>query len=302
MHKFIFCFILALSTSFVFSQELFCDVSISAPDASKITSDAKVFKTLENAISEFMNTTKWTTNTYAESEKIDCSVFIAIKEQSGEIYSGSFTIISKRPVFNSDYNTTVMNIIDNDIVFTYKEFQAIEIADNQFVSNLSHLLAFYANMMIGIDHETFENKGGEIHLQKALDLVNTVSSTDGSRYKGWKSIDNNKRSRYWLITNLMNPRYELFRTAQYKYYREGLDNFYNDDILARKNIKLALADLAKISLDDPNLSLMQMWSDSKSKETIDIYKDAPEAEKKEIVNILRKVDPVNADKYKVISK
>lgn len=302
MHKFLFSFFLALSTSFVFGQELFCDVSVSAPDASKITSDPKVFKTLENAILEFMNTTKWTTNTYAESEKIDCSIFIAIKSQSGDNYSGSVTIVSKRPVFNSDYNTTVLNIIDNDIVFNYKEFQAIEIAENQFVSNLSHVLAFYANIVIGMDNETFEKKGGEVYLQKALDLVNIVSSSEGGVYKGWKSIDNNKRSRYWLITNLMNPRYELFRNVQYQYYREGLDNFYTDEVLARKNIKIALEDLAKISQDDPNMSLMQMWSDTKSKETIDIYKDAPDAEKKEIVNVLRKVDPVNADKYKAISK
>lgn len=302
MYKSLFSFILVFSTSFIFSQELFCDVSISAPDASKITTDQKVFKTLENAIFAFMNTTKWTTKTYTESEKIECSIFIAIKAQSRDSYSGSFTIVSKRPVFNSDYNTSVLNIIDNDIVFNYKEFQAIEIAENQFVSNLSHILAFYANMVIGMDQETFEDKGGEIYLQKALDLVNMVSSSDGQKYKGWKSIDKNKRSRYWMVTNLMNPRYSLFRKAQYQYYREGLDNFYSDEVLARNNIKIALENLAKISLEDPNLSLMQMWSDTKSKETIDIYKDAPDAEKKEIINILRKVDPVNADKYKVISK
>lgn len=302
MQKFLFSFILIFSTSLAFAQELFCDVSISAPDASKITTDQKVFKTLENAISEFMNTTKWTTESYSENEKIDCSLFLAIKEQSGDSYSGSITIVSKRPVFNSDYNTSVINIIDNDVVFTYKEFQAIEIAENQFISNLSHILAFYANMIIGMDHETFEKKGGETYLLKALDLVNIVSSSDGQKYKGWKSIDKNKRSRYWMVTHLMNPRYELFRTAQYKYYREGLDNFYTDEVLARKNIKIALENLAKISLDDPNLSLMQMWSDTKSKETIDIFKDAPDAEKMEITNILKKVDPVNADKYKVISK
>ena len=91
-----------------------------------------------------------------------------------------------RPVFNSDYKSTIINIIDNDVVFTYKEFQAIELGENQFISNLSHILAYYANMVIGMDHETFEKKGGEIYLQKALDLGNSVA--DDLLDKGAKAI------------------------------------------------------------------------------------------------------------------
>jgi len=302
MKKLIYTLLLLVITQLSFSQELLCEVSVVAPDVSKIQSDPKVFKTLENAISEFMNNTKWSTEVYGDNEKIDCSIFIAIKKQTGNFYSGTLTLISKRPVFNSSYQTTILNIIDNDILFSYKEFEPIEIAENQFVSNLSHLLAFYANMIIAMDKETFENKGGEIYLQKANELVNVVGSANGSKYKGWRSVDKNKRSRYWLVTNLLNPRFENFRTAFYQYYREGLDNFYSDDVLARTNIKKALQNLAKVSLDDPNISIMQMWSETKSKETIEMFKGAPEGEKTAIVNLLKKVDPVNANKYDVIMK
>ncbi len=302
MQKLFYSLILLLTINISMAQELLCEVSVVAPDATKIQTDPKVFKTLENAIQDFMNTTKWTSETYGEHEKIECSIFIAIKSESGSTYSGSMTVISKRPVFNSNYKTSVLNHIDNDIVFTYKEFEAIEIADNQFVSNLSHLLAFYANLIIGMDNETFAEKGGEAYLQKANDLVNLVSGNDAKRYKGWKAFDKNKRSRYWLITNLLNPRYEPFRIAQYKYYRKGLDNFYTDDVLARKNIKTSLEDLAKVSLDDPNISIIQLWIDTKSKETIDIFKEAPSSEKTAIINLLKKIDPVNANSYKAIGK
>lgn len=298
--KKIFYTILFLTTiNFVISQELICDVSVSAPDVTKVSADPKTFKTLENQIREFMNNTKWTSETYGENEKIECSLFIAIKSQTGNTFSGTFTLVSKRPVFNSNYNTTVLNIIDNDIKFSYKEFEPIEISEGQFVTNLSHLLAFYANIIIGMDNETFAKEGGEVYLQKAQDLVNLASTTS---YTGWKSRDKNKRSRYWLITSLMNPRYSTFREAQYTYYRLGLDNFYNDEKLARQNIKAALELLAKVSLDDPNITIIQMWNETKQQEVIDIYKSAPQDEKTAIVNILRKVDPVNANKYKVISK
>lgn len=285
------------------AQELLCTVSVSAPDASKITTDPKVFKTLENTVTQFMNATKWTSDVYEENEKINCNIFIAIKSQSGTSnYSGSISIVSKRPVFNSDYETTVLNIIDNDFNFIYKEFEPIEVAENQFVSNLSHVLAFYANIIIGMDYETFSEKGGEKYFLKAQEMTNNISANDAKNYPGWKAYDKNKRSKYWLVTNLLNTRYDNYRKAHYLYYRQGLDNFYTDETLAKKNIKDALELLAKISLDDPNIYIMQMWSESKSKETIDMFKGATDAEKTEIINILRKVDPVNADKYNTISK
>ncbi len=272
MLKIYYTLILSLIIQVSFSQELRCDVSVIAtPKDNKtvIQTDPKVFKTLENQIREFMNNTKWTSETYAEHEKIECSVFLTITSEKGSSYSGRLIVISKRPVFNSDYKTTVLNLIDNDISFIYKEFEPIEISENQFVSNLSHVLAFYANTIIGMDNETFQEKGGEIYLQKAMDLVNLASNKN---YKGWKSRDTNKRSRYWLITNLLNPRFENFRKAQYQYYRNGLDNFYSDEVLARENIKKGLQLLAKVSQDDPNISIMQMWSETKSKETIDMFK------------------------------
>lgn len=300
--KNILSFLFIFISTYSFAQELICEVNVVAPDASKISSDPKVFETLENTIFEFMNNTKWTSEVFEDNEKIECSIFIGITNQSGNNYSGSITVISKRPVFNSDYKTTILNIIDNDFVFSYKEFEAIEIAENQFVSNLSHTLAFYANMIIAMDYESFSENGGETYLLKAQDLTNTISSTEAKSYPGWKSYDKNKRSKYWLVTNLLNPRYIDYRKAIYQYYRLGLDNFYDDPVLARTNIQKALGLLAKISQDDPNIYIMQMWSETKSKETIDMFKGAPAAEKTEAVNILRKVDPVNANKYNVILK
>lgn len=286
-----------------YAQELICEVNIVAPDASKVTADPKVFKTLENTVMEFMNNTKWTSEVFEENEKIECSIFIGVKEQSGNNYSATITIISKRPVYNSDYKTTVLNIIDNDFRFSYTEFEPIELGENQFISNLSHTLAFYANMVIAMDYESFSENGGEKYLLKAQELTTVVSAIEAGRYPGWKpASSNNKRTKYWLINNILNPRFVDYRKAIYTYYRLGLDNFYADPILARANIEKSLEYLAKISEDDPNVYIMQMWSETKSKETIEIYKEAPTAEKKSAVEILRKVDPVNAEKYNVILK
>ncbi|MGB1018295.1 MAG: DUF4835 family protein [Chitinophagales bacterium] len=302
MYKFLTLLCLFFICQKSFAQELNCEVSVVAPDASKIKADPKVFKTLENTIFEFMNNRKWTTESFEDFEKIDCSIFIGIKSQSGDRYTASITVISKRPVFNSDYKTTVLNIIDNDFVFDYKEFEPIEFAENQFISNLSHVLAFYANMIIAMDYETFSENGGEKYLVEAQNLLNLVSVADSKIYLGWKATDKNKRSKYWLVTHTLNTRYLDYRKAFYQYHRLGLDTFYTDEKLARKNIVESLDLLAKISADNPNISIMQMWSETKSSETIKIFKGAPTDEKTGAVNVLRKVDPVNANDYNAILK
>ncbi len=288
---------------FVTAQELICDVTVTAPDASKISTDPKVFKTLENTISEFMNNRKWTDANFSEHEKIQMSIFIGILDQSGESgYTASMTVVTKRPVFNSSYNSTVLNIIDNDMAFIYKEFDPIEFNEFQFTTNLSHVLAYYAYLAIGTDFDTYSDLGGQKYLEQASNLVNLVSPNEGNTYKGWKSYDKNQRNRYWFITHMLNGRYEPFRKALYIYHREGLDNFYSDPVLARENISKGLGEIAKVSQDNPNLPLVQTWTESKRDEIIGIYSKATPEEKIAFLQLIKKADPVNANEYEKINE
>jgi hypothetical protein len=285
------------------AQELIVEVTVSAPDQSKVRTDPKVFNTLENSISEFMNNRKWTTENFKEHERIQMSIFIGILDQPGEnAYTASLTVISKRPTFNSTYNSTVLNLIDNDFSFIYTEFDPIEFNEFQFTSNLTQVLAFYAYTAIGVDYDTYSDKGGTQYLQKAADIVAIVSSSEGDAYGGWKSYDKNQRNRYWLITHMLNGRYEPFRLAMFLYHREGLDNFYTDPVLARSNIYKALEEIAKVSQDNPNLPLIQTWSESKKDEIIGVYSKAPLEEKTAFLSLIKRADPVKASDYDKINE
>jgi len=245
-----------------------------------------------------MNNRKWTADNFNDHEKIQLSIFIGITNQQGENgYEASLTIISKRPIFNSNYNSTVLNIIDNDFTFVYREFDPIEFNEFQFTSNLSHVLGYYAYTIIGVDYDTYADKGGQKYLQRAADIVAVVGTSEGTTYRGWKSYDKNQRNRYWFITHLLNGRYEPFRTAMYIYHREGLDNFYSDPALARANVYRALEDIAKVAQDNPNLPLIQTWSESKQDEIIGVYSKAPTEEKTTFLALIKRADPVNASAY-----
>lgn len=299
----IFCLVTLIAFTGIQAQELICEVTVTAPDASKVSTDPKVFKTLENSITEFMNNRKWTDENYKEHEKIQLSIFIGITDQAGDnAYTGTVTIVSKRPVFNSNYNSTVLNIIDNDFAFIYKEFDPIEFNEFQFTSNLSHMLGYYAYLAIGVDYDTYSDLGGQKYLQKAQDMVQVVGTTEANAYKGWKSYDKNQRNRYWFITHLLNGRYEPFRKAMYIYHREGLDNFYDDPVLARANVVLGLEEIAKVAQDNPNLPLVQTWSESKEEEIIGVFSEAPEEEKTAFLALIKRADPVNASNYDKINE
>ena len=83
----------------------------------------------------------------------------------------------------------------------------------------------------------------------------------------------------------------------YIYHREGLDNFYSDPILARANVYRALEDIAKVAQDNPNLPLIQTWSESKQDEIIGVYSKAPLEEKTAFLALIKRADPVNASAY-----
>ena len=168
----------------LFAQEINCAVTI---NAEKVTqTDPKIFKTLETAIFEFMNTRKWTDDVFLPEERIECQILISITEElSSDRFRAQTSIVSRRPVFGSDYNSTLFNFQDKDFEFIYSEYQPLEFNENQYTNNLTAMLAYYAYIIIGLDYDSFALKGGDKYFLKAQTIVNQASNSD---FKGWKSM------------------------------------------------------------------------------------------------------------------
>lgn len=280
-----------------FSQELNCNVKVIYPNLQ--TSDPKIFSTLEKAIYEFMNNRKWTTDNFSQTERIDCSLLINITEENGsDKFKAQVTIQSSRPVFNSSYKSTLFNWVDKDWNFQYAEFQPLEFNENSNISNLTSMLAYYADIIIGFDYDSFSLKGGTTYFQKAQKVVNNAQNTSEP---GWKSYEN-LHNRYWLVANLLDSKFDAMHTVYYKYHREGMDNMYENADDARKTITTSLNMLNKIHDDNPNSMIMQVWFSSKADELVNIYSGATPTEKTAAVNLLAKLDPSNSVKYQNILK
>jgi hypothetical protein len=170
--------------SFSQAQELNCSVIV---DYSKITNaNTQIFKNLQVALNDFVNKTVWTEKKYATTERINCSMFITVNSYDSNQFEASIQVQSSRPIFNSTYSSPVLNINDKDFNFKYIEFEALNYNPNSFDSNLMSVLAFYSNIIIGLDAETFASNGGAASLETAQNIVNLAAQ---SGFKGWNQSD-----------------------------------------------------------------------------------------------------------------
>jgi hypothetical protein len=297
MRSYLFSLLL-ISFAAAQSQELNCKVTINADQIQ--TSDRSVFKDMERSMAAFMNSRKWTNDVYKLYEKINCSIFINISRMPA---IGSFVanaqITAARPVFNSNYETVLLNFADREFEFEYIESQPMEYNDNAFITNLTSMLAFYAYTILAVDYDSFSEMGGNPYVQKMLLVVNNAQ---GSNRPGWVALGSN-RSRYSLLENMNNPQMADIRKASYKYHRLALDTYDKNPDQSRDQILDVLKTVKKVWNIYPNSILVISFFDAKSGELANIYGDTEASlnTKREAYDILTSMDPKRTVYQKIVS-
>ncbi len=278
-------------------QELNCKVTINSDQIQ--TTDRNVFKDMERAIAIFMNTRKWTTDTYKNHERINCSIFLNLSKGTPSI--GSFTanaqITVARPIYNTNYETVLLNFADREWEFEYIESQPLEYNDNSYINNLTSMLAYYAYVINGMDADSFSEKGGDPYFQKALMVVNNAQS---SNRPGWQSIGSN-RNRYNLIENINNPQMVELRKNSYKYHRLALDTFDKTPDDSRQIILTVLKNVKAVWQIYPNSIFVIAFFDSKSNELVNVFGEGNLTVRREAYDILTAVDAKRNIYQKIIS-
>jgi hypothetical protein len=282
------------------AQELQARITVNASNISSQT-DRKIFQTLQAALNTFLNNRKWTRENFDVNERINCNFLLNIIEAENNIYKATLTVQAARPVYNSSYETPLLNFIDESVSFRYIEHQSLEFNENRVSgtdpvsSNLTAVLAFYVNVILGLDFDSFSMRGGDPYFQRAQNIVN--NAPDGRDIVGWRAFDG-QRNRYWLIENLTNSRYTLIHDAIYSYYRLGMDYMYENEASARVAIMNTLSLLDNLNTQAPNLMIVQLFFLGKSNEFIRIFKKAPVDERARTRELLSKLDISNVNAYK----
>jgi hypothetical protein len=285
--------LLVCSTVISNAQELYSTVTVNSSQISG--SDKTIYEDLQTAIREFLNNRKWTNYTYKQEEKIECNFFITITERVSDVdFKGTLQVQSRRPIFNTSYYSPIINLIDKELTFKYIQKQPLEYDDNNFYSNLTAVLAYYAYVVIGVDFDTFAQNGGGEYYSKAQNLVTLAQNTAD---KGWKSFES-KKNRYWLVENLLNSSYGGgFRECLYLYHLKGMDIMKDDLATGRNAVTSGLEKLQTVAKATPGLYFTTIFMDSKRDEIINIYSKAPASDKPRVVTILKDIDPAHSTDF-----
>ena len=290
----IFLLLYSINTN-IFSQELNAKVVV---NTEKLQSTEKLFfNEMQSNIEQFLNNQIWTKDNVGSEEKINCNFIInIINEPSSNQFEATVQIVSSRPIYNSSYETILLNHGDREWIFEYYPSQNIEYTENGFNDNLTSLLSFYSYLIIGIDYDSFQEKGGENSFDSAWKILN---NSQNSGYKGWDQFGSRK-NRYWICENFLNPEFEKVRTTIYKYHRNGMDRFYNNPEESRKIIIEGINNLNEINKKNFNSAILTLFMDAKATELTKIFRGGNLNEKRNAFNLLSEISPSNINLFNKI--
>lgn len=299
MKKGILLFLFFCLSQALLAQELDFTVIINSERAR--IQNTEVFSDMKTAFEQFLNERSWTNDEFRPEERIKGNLLITISDvpQVGS-YSATVQIQTVRPVYGTNYESLVLNFADRNWNFEYVDSQPLEFNRFAYLNNISSLLAFYAYVAIGMDYDTFSEKGGSTYFAAANDIVNNAQQ---SGRQGWGQSATDRRNRYWLINDIYTSSvFSTIREAHYLYHRQGMDILLVSPEQAYENILAAIKILAEANSIQPNGIYTISFMDAKSDEITQVLKDAPLEIRQQVVELLLEVDPNNTRKYNELLK
>ncbi len=276
------------------AQELETQVVVNADLVDQ--TNRQIFETLERSLNEFFNSRTWTNREYLPQERLKCSFVLTLTAYSDNRFEGNLQVQSQRPIFDSNYDSPLFNYLDNDVVFTYQEYQPLVYNPSIFQSNLVSLLSFYVHIILGLDVASFEQNGGSTYFDTAQRIANLAQQ---SKLVGWNQNDG-IRNRFWLIDSLRSNTFREYRQALYEYHRQGMDQMVVAPDAAKIAIIQAIETLYSLFNRRPNAFLLQVFFDAKSQEMVDIFSGGPQVDVSTMVSQLKRMAPFFNPQWKEI--
>ena len=260
-------------------------------------SNRQIFETLETALTEFINQTKWTNRVVKPEERIDCAFNIIITSRRDNNFEATLQIQSTRPVYNTTYSTPLLNLRDNNFNFRYNEFDPLIYNRNSFDSNLISTIVFYTYIILGVDADSFTKYGGDAALKEA---ENAMLQAQQSGIASWQNVVG-EQNRFLLIENMLSPKLKTYRNVMYDYHIKGLDNFTENADFAKQTIEDSVIQMQNLFNKTVGNYLIRVFFDAKSDEIVNIYSDGPRTRNSSrLVQTLEKISPTNNSKWRNI--
>lgn len=281
------------------AQELNCTVNLNSDQLVAVQkTDFSYFSQLKTVISELMNNRRWTNDQFGQNEKINCTLTVnLLRSETQGVFQGNAQLTVSRPVYGTNYQTVILSYVDRGFNFSWLPTQPIFYRENQFSDDLTQTLAFYANIILAVDYDSFSRQGGNPYIQRAYQIVNLAQASSPNQ-SDWSNTDNGRRNRFWLVENLQSQQVIPFRDGFYNYHRLGLDAFASNPVQARKYTMDLLTNMRQITLQKPSAVLLNSFFDAKSDELLNIMAEGTRDERKRAFDLLSFLDPSKTENYR----
>ena len=274
----------------VSAQELNCTVEI---NSSKIEgTDKSPFEELQEAITEYFNTRKWTNAQFAPNEKIECRFFMTVSKYEDDKFTADVQVQVSRPVYNSTYTTTLINFKDNKVEFTHRRGEPLNYNESSWEDNLTSILNYYANLFLALDFDSFSPLGGQPYFDRVASIVQMAQ---GSGEVGWRAFEDTK-NRSAVLSSYTDAATSGIREMMYNYHRKGLDEMATSPDKGRAVITESLKALQKIYQTAPMCVALYIFKDTKLYELVNIYSGAPDSEREDVYNLLKDIYPTETER------
>ncbi len=278
------------------AQELNCAVEVNSQQVEG--TNKNVFNALQEAISTYMNETKFSNAIFSPNEKIECRLFLTVKEYTDDRIKGELQLQLSRPVYNSTYTTTLFNFRDTKVEFGYREGDPLIFNENTVENNLMAILDYYAYLFLAIDFDSFSPKGGQPFYDRAQSVVQQAQSIGEV---GWRTFEDTK-NRAAVLSSYTDTNTAGIRNLLYNYHRKGLDEMVTSPDKGRAVITESLKELKTIADNSPMSVALSLFRDSKLDELVNIYSKAPSAERETAYDILQPIYPTESERLDKIKK
>ena len=277
------------------AQDFQCSVSINSTQISS-TGNQERYNELRQKLYTFVHDRKWCQYNLKQNERIECSITINLTKASGDEYEGTATLVLQRPVYKASYKTTLMSFQDKKVKFRYADGDPLEYDENSALSELTSLIAYYLNLFIAVELDSFSQNGGDPYFTKCQNIVNL-----NLKETGWNVAESGQNNRYWITENFTNSTYSKLHDFYYQYHRLGLDVMYETPDAGRAVILESLKLLQQVNAQKSNLAAVRIILNTKKDEIINIFKEGMPSEKTQVINIMKQIDPTNSSAYDAIN-
>ncbi len=276
----------------ILSQEIKAEVNV---NMEQISEDKRVnVSAMQNDVERYLNNQKFTDIKW-EGDPIPIDVTIVLSGGYNNKYAAQLFIASKRAVYGTQGGTSVtLKLIDKEWEFEYGMGANLSYNPMRF-NEFSSLLDYYMLLIIGFELDTYKELDGTRVYDAAKQIVQMGASAGATGFKTITKVGD--YTKYNLVSELTDPRFEEFRKLIYGYYMDGLDLISEDRELALETIAYLIQEMANFK--DKKLTnhsvLLQAFFEAKYVELAELFKGYKKFPS--VFRNLKYLDPMNSTVY-----